>query len=149
MALKKLLVALTTTRAVEGKDRRVRFAAGKVVDLNEEELTLLDTLTKKTGKLHYRDPIQEGGGKMVASDPEVVVVPDFAGQDVAIRSKSVDQLKAYLDFHGVEYANNANKAALTDLATKHEAGQTDDKSGGSGGSGEGSGEGSGDPDGGL
>lgn len=138
MALKKLLVALTTSRPVEvdGKteNRRVRFAAGKVVDLNDAELEMLDTLTRKTGKLHYREPIQEGGGKLVASEPEIVEVPDYAGQDVAIDSKSVDQLKAYLDFHGVAYANNANKAKLVELAKEHEAGQTDDKSGGSGGS---------------
>lgn len=138
MALKKLLVAFTTAREVEVGDkketRRVRFAAGKVVDLTDDELTLLDTLTRKTGKLHYRDPIQEGGGKVVASEPEVVEVPDYAGQDVAIDSKSVDQLKSYLDFHGVAYANNANKAKLVELAKEHEAGQTDDKSGGSGGS---------------
>lgn len=135
MALKKLLVALTTTRSVavgdKTEDRRVRFAAGKVVDLTEAELETLDRLTKATGKLHYREPIQEGGGKVVASEPEVVEVPDYAGQDVAIDSKSVDQLKAYLDFHGVEYANNANKAKLVELAKQHEAGQTDDKSGGS------------------
>lgn len=147
MALKKLLVALTTVRAVEvdgkSEDRRVRFAAGKVVDLTEAELSLLDTLTKKTGKLHYRDPIQEGGGKVIASEPEVVDVPDYAGQDVLIDSKTVDQLKAYLDFHGVEYANNANKTSLVELAKQHEAGQTDDKSGGSTDSG------AGDPDGGL
>lgn len=137
MALKKLLVALTTTRAVDvagkSEDRRVRFAAGKVVDLTEEELGLLDRLTKATGKLHYRDPIQEGGGKVVASDPEVVDVPDYAGQSVSINSKSVDQLKAYLDFHGVEYAGNANKAKLVELAKEHEAGQGENKSGGSGG----------------
>lgn len=135
MALKKLLVAFTTAREVEVGDkkenRRVRFAAGKVVELTDAELELLDTLTRKTGKLHYRDPIQEGGGKVVASEPEIVEVPDYAGQDVAIDSKSVDQLKAYLDFHGVSYANNANKAKLVELAKQHEAGQTDDKSGGS------------------
>lgn len=139
MALKKLLVAFTTNRKVEkdGKEenRRVRFAAGKVVDLTEDEMTLLDTLTKKTGKLHYRSPIQEGGGNVVESAPEVVEVPDYAGQDVALDDKTVDQLKAYLTFHEVNFADNAKKADLLAAAKKHEAGD-----------GEG---GAGDPDGGL
>lgn len=144
MALKLLLVAFTTTRMVsvgdKEEERRVRFAAKKVVELTDDELALLDRLTAATGKLHYRDPIQEGGARVVASEPEVVEVPDYAGQDVAMDDKTVDQLKAYLDFHSVEYPNNANKAALQTLGKQHEAGQTDDKSGGSDG---------GDPDGGL
>jgi hypothetical protein len=137
MALKKLLVAFTTTRSVEvdGKteNRRVKFASGKVVDLTDDELELLDRLTKATGKLHYRAPIQEGGGKLTADEPEIVEVPDFTGQDVAITDKTVDQLKAYLAFHSVEFAETDKKADLLALAQKHEAGQTDDKSGGSGG----------------
>lgn len=142
MALKLLLVAFTTTREVEGEERRVRFASKKVVDLTEGELEILDRLTKATGKLHYRDPISEGGAKVTASEPEVVEVPDYAGQDVAMESKTVDQLKAYLTFHSVEFADGDKKADLLSLAKKHEAGQTDDKSGGSGG-------GNDDPDGGL
>jgi len=142
MALKKLLVAFTTNRKVEkdGKEetRRVRFAAGKVVDLTEDELTLLDTLTKKTGKLHYRAPIQEGGGNVTESAPEVVEVPDYAGQDVALTDKTVDQLKAYLTFHEVEFADNAKKADLLAAAQKHEAGDGSEGEGGAG-----------DPDGGL
>lgn len=145
MALKLLLVAFTTTRMVsvgdKEEERRVRFAAKKVVDLTDDELDLLDRLTKATGKLHYRDPIQEGGARVVASEPEVVEVPDYAGQDVAMDDKSVDQLKAYLDFHSVEYPATAKKADLQTLGKQHEAGQTDDKSGGS--------DGGGDPDGGL
>ena len=145
MALKLLLVAFTTTREVEGEERRVRFAAKKVVDLTSDELELLDRLTKATGKLHYRDPISEGGAKVTASEPEVVELPDYAGQDVAMDKKSVDALKAYLTFHSVEFADGDKKADLLSLAKKHEAGQTDDKSGGSGGSGGGND----DPDGGL
>lgn len=142
MALKLLLVAFTTTREVEGETRRVRFAAKKVVDLTSDELELLDRLTKATGKLHYRDPISEGGAKVTASEPELVELPDYAGQDVAMDKKSVDALKAYLTFHSVEFADDAKKADLLALAKQHEAGQTDDKSGGSGG-------GNDDPDGGL
>lgn len=137
MALKKLLVAFTTNREVEGKSRRVRFEAGKVVDLTDDELTLLDKLTKSTGKLHYREPINEGGGKVTASEPEIVEVPDFEGQDVPMDKKSVDQLKAYLTFNSVEFESSALKADLLDLAKKHEAGQID------------AGNGDGDPDGGL
>lgn len=137
MALKKLLVAFTTNRDVEGKSRRVRFEAGKVVDLTEDEIELLDKLTKSTGKLHYRAPINEGGGKLTAAEPEIVEVPDFEGQDVPMDKKSVDQLKAYLTFNSVEFESSALKADLLDLAKKHEAGQID------------AGNGDGDPDGGL
>lgn len=132
MALKLLLVAFTTVREVEGEDRRVRFAPGKVVDLTDAELELLDKLTKATGKLHYRDPIQEGGATIVASEPEVVNVPDYVGQDVAMDDKNVDHLRAYLTFHGVSFEGNAKKADLLALAKKHEAGETsgDDRDGG-------------------
>ena len=139
MALKKLLVAFTTDREVEGETRRVRFAAGKVVDLTSDELTLLDKLTKSTGKLHYREPINEGGSKVTASEPEVVEVPDFEGQDVPMDKKTVDQLKAYLTFNSVEFESSAVKADLLDLAKKHEAGQIDAGDNGD----------DGDPDGGL
>ena len=125
MALKKLLVAFTTNREVEGEERRVRFAAGKVVDLTDDEMTLLDKLTVSTGKLHYRSPINEGGGKVTESEPEVVEVPDFEGQDKAMDDKNVDQLKAYLTFHSVEFESNAKKADLLELAKKHEAGEID------------------------
>lgn len=148
MALKKLLVAFTTTRMIaasgSGKEeeRRVRFAAGKVVDLSDEELDLLDRLTKNTGKLHYRDPVSEGGSRVIASEPEVVNVPDFAGQDVAIPSKTVDQLKAYLTFHEVEFPAKAGKSDLVELAQKHASGSLDGEQGGEGGQGD-------DPDSGL
>lgn len=138
MALKKLLVAFTTNREVEGKSRRVRFEAGKVVDLTSDELDLLDRLTKSTGKLHYREPINEGGGKLTAAEPEIVEVPDFEGQDVPMDKKSVDQLKAYLTFNSVEFESGALKADLLDLAKKHEAGEIDAGNAGDG-----------DPDGGL
>ena len=45
-----ILFENTMDREVEGKSRRVRFEAGKVVDLTDDELTLLDKLTKSTGK---------------------------------------------------------------------------------------------------
>lgn len=125
MALKKLLVAFTTNREVEGEERRVRFAAGKVVDLTDDEMTLLDKLTVSTGKLHYRSPINEGGGKITEAEPEVVEVPDFEGQDKAMDEKNVDQLKAYLTFHSVEFESSAKKADLLELAKKHEAGEID------------------------
>lgn len=134
MALKTLLVAFSTTRTVDGEERRVRFKSGSVVDLTEDEMTTLDSLTEKTGKLHYRAPVNEGG-KPTASEPEVVDVPDYAGQDVAIDKKTVDQLKAYLTFHSVVF-DKEDKAGLVKLAQKHEAGQTDDKSGGADGAGD-------------
>jgi hypothetical protein len=133
MALKLLLVAFTTDREVEGTKRRVRFAPGKVVDLTDSEIELFDRLSKATGKLHYRDPISEGG-TVVASEPEVVLLPDFDGQDVTVDKKSVDQLRAYLTFHGVTFEANAKKADLLALATAHEAASDNE---------------SGDPDGGL
>lgn len=123
--LKLLLVAFSTTRIIDDVERRVRFDAKKVVELTDEELETLDTLTKATGKLHYRDPISEGGAKVVASEPEVVDVPDYAGQDVAMDEKSVDMLKAYLTFHSVEFKGNASKADLLAAAKAHEAGADD------------------------
>lgn len=125
MALKKLLVAFTTDREIDGEMRRVRFDAGKVVDLTDKELELMDKLTDSTGKLHYREPINEGGGKLTAAEPEVVEVPDFEGQDVAMGDKTVDQLKAYLTFNGVEFDASAKKADLLELAKKLEAGEID------------------------
>lgn len=124
MALKYLLCAFTTTREVEGEDKpvRVRFAAKKVVNLTDDEIELLDKLTAQTGKLHYRDPVSEGG-KVVASEPEVIETKDYAGQDVAMTDKTADQLKAYLTFFGVEHKGNAAKADLLALAQKHEAGE--------------------------
>lgn len=125
MALKLLLVALATTRMVEvaGKEeeRRVRFAAKTVAELTDAELETLDKLTQSTGKLHYRDPITEGGQKAVASEPELVSVPDYAGQDVKIGSKNVEQLKAYLTFHGVAFKSSDTKDDLLELAKTHEA----------------------------
>lgn len=128
MALMTLLVALSTVREINGTEQRVRFKSGSVVDLTDEEVEMLDGLTKATGKLHYRTPVKEGG-VAVADEPEVVDVPDFAGQDVAISQKSVEQLKAYLDFHGVDYEAKASKSDLLAAAKKHEAGGDDGDSG--------------------
>lgn len=127
MALKLLLVSFTTNRTVEVSgteemvSKRVRFAAKSVVDLNDDELELLDSLTVATGKLHYREPMTEGGQTITASEPVVVEVPDYAGQDVPIVNKTVDQLKAYLTFHSVEFKPGDNKADLLALAQTNEA----------------------------
>lgn len=121
MALKTLLVAFSTEREVEGKTERVRFKAGSVVDLTESELADLQALQDSTGKLHFRDPKSEGG-TVAESAPEVVDIPDFAGQDVAMADKSVDQLKAYLTFHDVAFKGNASKADLLKAAEDHAAG---------------------------
>lgn len=133
MALKLLLVAFTTNRLVEvaGKEelRRVRFAAKSVVDLTADELETLEALTKSSGKLHFRDPIQEGGAKPSESTPQVVDVPDYAGQDVSIDKKSVDQLKAYLTFHDVAFDAKDSKSELLKLAQAHAAGDDDPDAG--------------------
>lgn len=129
MAIKFLLVALSTTRKVEGETRRVRFAAKSTPDLTDDEIKMLDKLTESTGKLHYRDPVNEGGA-VSASEPEVVDTPDYAGQDVAMADKSVDQLKAFLTFHSVEFKGNASKADLLKAAEEKQAEIDGDKDGG-------------------
>lgn len=136
--LKLLLVAFTTNRTVDGEEKRVRFAAKSVVNLTDDELQTLDKLTKATGKLHYREPIQEGGSTVSESEPEVVAVPDYAGQDVPLDKKTVDQLKAFLTFHSVPFADNANKADLQKAATDFESDKAKVPAGGAA-----------DPDGGL
>lgn len=120
MAVKYLLVALSTVRTVEGKKQRVRFAAKSTPDLTDDEIETLTKLQNSTGKLHFRDPINEGGN-VTASEPEVVVTPDYAGQDVSIDNKSVEQLKAFLTFHEVEFAGNASKATLVEKANDKQA----------------------------
>lgn len=118
MALKKLLVAFTTNRATEDEPkRRVRFKAGDVVDLTEDEMKTFDLLTKKTGKLHYRAPVNEGSSAVTESKPTVIEVPDYAGQDVPMADKTVAQLKSFLTFKGVEFDDKAAKADLLALAT--------------------------------
>lgn len=116
--LKFLLVAFTTSREVNGEKKRVRFSAKSTVDLTADELETLDKLTVSTGKLHYREPINE---RAQADEPEVVATPDFAGQDVPMGSKTVPQLRAYLDHHKVEVAADADKKTLLAAAEKHEA----------------------------
>jgi hypothetical protein len=142
MALKTILVALTTIRPhpETGKPRRVRFPAGSVVDLTSDELETFDRLQRKTGKLHYRKPLSEGG-QARESAPEVPTTQDakkakaqiaaddgedYAGESVEIADKTVTQLKAYLDFHNVDYPADAKKAVLLALA-KSKAAQADDK----------------------
>lgn len=118
MALKTLLVALTTTREIDGKKERVRFAAKSVVDLTADEEKTLTDLQTKTGKLHFRDPQQEGGAA-TESKPEVVDVDDYLGQKVAIDKKDVPSLKAYLTYNNVEFAGNASKDTLLKAAQDH------------------------------
>lgn len=123
---KLLLVALSTARpGPDGEEQRVRFKSKSVVDLTDEELETLDKLTVSTGKLHYRDPIREGGGEIAPSDPEIIAVADYAGQDVPFAKKNVDQLKAYLDFNEIGYEPAANKAALLKLAEATDKAVTD------------------------
>lgn len=130
MALKTLLVQFSTDRKIDGETRRVKFKAGSVVDLTADEMELLDKLTKATGKAHYRDPKNESSA--AESAPEVVDVPDYAGQDTPITQKSADQLKAYLDFFAISYKSSDTKPTLLKLAQEHEAGQGDNKATGEG-----------------
>jgi hypothetical protein len=62
MAKKFLLVGLNTSRKEGDKNKRVRLAAKQTHDLTADEIKLLDRLTAKTGKLHYRDPVNESAG---------------------------------------------------------------------------------------
>lgn len=131
--IKTLLVAFTTFRTIEGNKKRVRFSSGQTVDLTDAELEQLEALTKSTGKLHFRDPVNERVA--VAEEPEVFGAGDeFEGQSVAIGLKTVPQLKAFLDFNEVAYAGNASKVDLVELANGVKAD---------------GGEGDGDPDSGL
>lgn len=119
MAKKVLLAALSTTREIDGEDRKVRFPANKVADLTKDEIELLDRLTRSSGRPHYRDPVNEDGA---AVQPEAVEGGDndeFDGQSVPMEKKSVDQLKAYLDHHGVGYDSGALKADLLKAANAH------------------------------
>lgn len=114
--LKTLLVALTTSREVDGEKKRVRFKAGSTVDLTDQELEDLTKLEKSTGVLHFRDPINE---RAKGEEPEVVVERAYPGEDVLMDKKTVDQLKAYLDYYKVEYADNAQKKDLLAAAEAH------------------------------
>lgn len=144
MALKTILVALTTIREVDGKKKRVRFPAKSVVDLTDDEQASLQKLQDSTGKLHFRSPVNEGG-KPTESKPEVVDAGEggasYEGSKVAMGDKTVAQLKAYLDHHKVDYDSSANKADLLKLAESHAASAGDED--------EDEGEGGGDPDAGL
>ena len=109
--VKTLLVALSTTR----DDKRVRFAAGQTVKLTKDELETLDKLTVSTGALQYRDPVNESE----AVDGTIVAERKFIGEDTAISQKNMEQLKAYLTYNEVEFADDAKKAALQSLAQEH------------------------------
>lgn len=108
MAIKKLLVGFTTVR----NGKRTRFAAGKTVELTAEELELLEKLTKQTGTLHFRSPVNEVADRGVAAADV-----DYDGADVDLEDKTVAQLKAMLDFNGVTYTKTATKAELLELAS--------------------------------
>jgi hypothetical protein len=128
MAKKLLLVILNTDRKIDGEMRRVKFKPKTVVDLTDDEIATLDNLEKATGVAHYREPTREG---VEDAAPEVVELPDYAGQDTPIAEKNVEQLKAYLDFFEIAYKGNDSKATLTAAAEKHAAGDNaDDKDGG-------------------
>jgi len=127
--IKTLLVAFTTFRDVGGNKKRVRFSSGQTVELTDPELEQLEALTKSTGKLHFRDPVNE---RVVVEEPEVFGAgEEFDGQSVAMDLKTVAQLKAFLDFNDIAYAGNASKADLLALAgdVKPEGGSDDPDSG--------------------
>lgn len=131
--VKTLLVALSTTR----NDKRVRFDAGSTVKLTADELETLDKVTVSTGALQYRDPVNESE----VVDGTLVEERQFIGEDTPIGKKNVDQLKAFLTFYNVEFAEDAKKA---DLVTAAEAVDTEAKADDNGGEG-----GNDDPDAGL
>ena len=112
MPAKTLLVALTTNRTTDGESKRVRFAAGQTVNLTKAELEMLDKMTVSTGVLHYRDPVNESA----TDDGEEIAERKFIGENVAIGKKNVDQLKAFLTFYKVEFADDASKADLQTAA---------------------------------
>lgn len=114
----KLLVAMTTIREIDGKERRVRFKAGSKVDLTEQEFSTLENLTRTTGTLHFEE--LEGGDVRPAGPDqgEIVQIPEYAGHDVPLNRKSVPLLKAYLDFRGIAYEAGATKGALLELASQ-------------------------------
>lgn len=117
MSKKVLLVSLTTVRDGE----RVRFEAGKTVNLTADEIRDLDKLTVSTGKPHYRDPVNESA---TADGPDELSGEQghtFVGEDIPVAKKTVDQLRAYLDHHQIEYAADAQKPDLLKAATAFEA----------------------------
>jgi len=116
---KVLLTNLKTVR--DGKS--VTLPANKAADLNDEELELLDKLTKQTGRPHYRDPINESARAEaeVDGDDDGGLPGVFDGSTVPMDSKTVAQLKAYLDHNEVDYDSDANKAELLKIAKAHEA----------------------------
>lgn len=126
MPTKTLLTNLETTRTIDGKSKRVRLVAGTVADLTDAEIAQLDILTKRTGKPHYREPVQEGGGKPKAAAPIIQHVDEYDGESVAIGAKTVAQLKAYLTYHEVSFDDNADQAALLKLADAQVAVSKDD-----------------------
>lgn len=143
MVMKYLMVSMTTFRERDGERKRIRFPARSTVDLTAEELETLDRLQKQTGKLHYRDLVNESprgapvveamANPGVESQGQVVETPNFAGQDTPITKKTVPQLKAYLAFYGVEPKSDAKKdllaAAQGHAATLATGDADDEKSG--------------------
>lgn len=117
--IKVILVALTTTREIDGRVRKVRFKAGSTVDLTEEEIDLFDRLERSTGKLHMRSPVNETISASIeaalaaGSGPELLPEKAFAGQDIPVTKKTAAQLKAFIEHHGEAPDGTAKSALLT------------------------------------
>lgn len=122
-----LLASLTTVRAVDGKDARVTFqpgdgknGTGKAVSITEDEKNTLDKLGVSTGRAHYRMPRNESSDDAEANLDPADSDDEFDGASIAMDIKTVAQLKAYLDFHSVEYTGS-DKAKLLAAAQAHAA----------------------------
>lgn len=115
MKEKHLLVRFTTERDVDGTSRKVTFPAKSTVSLTEDEIDLLDRLTRRTGKLHYREPVREGRGRSAEIDFTPFVAPSapgFAGADVPVTKKTIAQLKAFIEAHDETPAGDSKKDLL-------------------------------------
>lgn len=115
-----LLCNLKTIR----KGKAVTLQANTKVSLSEEEVATLDELSAKTRKPHYRLPVNETVDPASLEDEDDAEDEDEAdaeddeseGAEKPLDKMTTTELKAYLDEAGVEYAANANKAALLTLA---------------------------------
>lgn len=118
MAKKVLLASLSTNRGEGDEKKKVRYEAGSVVNLTEDETALLDKLTMQTGRPHYRDPVNENATE---DEPDMADPEDaFLGESKPMEKKDVGELKAYLDYHSVPYESSDLKADLLSKAQTHE-----------------------------
>lgn len=117
MAKKVLLASLSTTR--EGV--KVRFAANQVADLNKDEINLLDRMTTATGRPHYRAPVNEAVDAKEPADRADEDDDEYLDRSVAMDSKNVAALQAYLDHNSVAYDADDKKADLLKRAKAHES----------------------------